>query len=185
MLEFVRNLVENTTVHVVAFCTRSSSLSRESGTDILGSFWPSSRIYVPTSVLACRAKMILLLFLAHPASVCSPPPFERPRFFNFQHRKPKGERGNPTRFEAANLRRQSPRFGKNKRALRIYLVPRSFFCTIFCCYVISLSLQRERIRVIERIPRTVNVVNMRMLCTTRYYRRKSLQCKIEIGEIPF
>lgn len=54
--------VESATVHVGAFRTRSSSLSRKSGTDILGSFWPSSRIYVP-SVSACRAKMILLLFL--------------------------------------------------------------------------------------------------------------------------
>lgn len=37
--------------HVDAFRTRSSSLSRrKSGTDILGSFWPSSRIYVPSCV---------------------------------------------------------------------------------------------------------------------------------------
>ena len=156
VLEFVRDLVESTTVHVVAFRTRSSSLSRESGTDILGSFWPSSRIYVPTSVLACRAKMILDLFLAHPASICSPPPFERPRFFNFQHSK--AERRTRESYEIRG--RESSEAVSSVRKNMIYLASRSSFCATgesFCRYVISLSLRRERIRVIERISRTVNV----------------------------
>lgn len=38
-------------------------ISGKVGLTYWGSFWPSSRIYVPF-VSACRAKMIVLLFLA-------------------------------------------------------------------------------------------------------------------------
>ena len=146
----MRDLVESTTVHVVAFRTRSSSLSRESGTDILGSFWPSSRIYVPSSVLACRAKMILLLFLALPVLFALRRPSSALAFSTLGIESRKAKRGNRTKFEAANLWRRSPRFGEDKRVLRKFISCREILFALH--YLIILSNGE-----IERISRTVNV----------------------------